>query len=372
MTAKPYLLAVDDEPINRFVLEDLLEELYDLTLLESGQACLDAVGLRKPDLILLDITMPHMDGYEVCRQLKSRIETRDIPIIFLTAKVEAADEKKGFDLGAVDFITKPFTESLLLARIGTHLSLSESQRKLAEQNSELKRERTYIEDIILKMRDDAKFVHDSLNFVMTPLNRTNGDLVLSSKTPSGKQYLLIGDFTGHGLPAALSAPLVSALFYMLTEQERSLQEILLKLNYELCHKMSAEMFMAALLVEWQVDQKQITVWNYGMPDLLHYRGHQLVQQVPSSSFALGIQKDLSAVSSAILQVEEGDHLFAYSDGVVESRSVEGELFGSQRLQNLLAECLQQQRQLASIQQAVNDFAGDSGLTDDITLVHLQV
>lgn len=372
MTAKPYLLAVDDEPINRFVLEDLLEELYDLTVLENGQACLDSVNLRKPDLILLDINMPQMDGYEVCRQLKSRIETGDIPVIFLTAKIDVADEKKGFDMGAVDFITKPFTESLLLARIGTHLSLSESQRQLAEQNSELKRERTYIEDIILKMRDDAKFVHDSLNFVMTPLNRTNGDLVLSSKTPSGKQYVLIGDFTGHGLPAALSAPLVSALFYMLTEEERPLQEILLKLNYELCHKMSAEMFMATLLVEWQEGCNEVTVWNYGMPDLLHYRGHQLVQQVPSSSFALGIQQELSATPSAFLQIEKGDHLFAYSDGVVESRSVEGELFGSRRLQSLLAECLQEQRELASIQQAVHEFAGDSGLTDDITLVHLQV
>ncbi|WP_373018731.1 PP2C family protein-serine/threonine phosphatase [Thiomicrorhabdus sp.] len=374
MNEKPYLLAVDDELINRYVLEDLLEEHYEFSLLQSGQACLDAVQQRKPDLILLDIDMPGMDGFEVCYRLQNNPETCDIPVIFLTAKIEVADQKKGFEIGAVDYITKPFTEPLLLARIRTHLSLSRSKKLLANQNSELNKEHTYIEDILLNMRDDAQFVHENLQLLMTPLKRTNGDLVLSTRAPGGNRYLLIGDFTGHALPAALGGPLVSALFYTLAEQKVPLQQILQEINNQLQKKMPVELFMAALVMEWQVEENRILTWNCGMSELFHYRNGQLIDSVESSNMALGILKHSEPLPpSAILELQKDDRLFAYSDGVIEARSQDGEMFGKERLKKLLhALQLEGGSSLDFICEELNQFAGEQGLHDDVTLIDLKI
>lgn len=371
--SKPYLIAVDDEPINRFILEDVLEERFELTILESGQACLESIQHRKPDLILLDINMPGMDGYEVCRHLQQSSNTADIPVLFLTARLAVEDEKRGLESGAVDYITKPFSESLLLARIETHLSLSQSRRLLAQHNAQLNKERRYIESVILKMREDEQFVHDNLKCLVTPLDKTNGDLVLSSRSANGNRFLLVGDFTGHGLAAALGGPLVSSLFYMLSDQGVPLEQILYKLNEALYRKMPPDMFMAAIILEWQEESGRVVVWNFGMSELLHFRDNEPIDTVASSCFALGIQSHQCQLSpSAVLQVESGDSLFCYSDGVVETRSAEQELFGVMRLKQDLRTLLQEGHDLAWIYQQIEAFSEQNSLADDVTLVQVLV
>ncbi|MBD3754935.1 MAG: fused response regulator/phosphatase [Gammaproteobacteria bacterium] len=370
---KPYVLAVDDEPINRFVLEDLLEDQFELLLLESGQACLDAVARRKPDLILLDINMPGMDGFEVCQRLQTMASTRDIPIMFLTAMSEVADEKRGLEMGAVDYITKPFTEALLLARMRTHLSLSRSHRLLTHQNALLNKERNYIENVILNMRDDAYFVSENLRVLMAPLSTTNGDLVLSAQTPCGKRYLLIGDFTGHGLAAALGGPLVSALFYLLAEQGATMETILLRLNQELYRKMPADIFMATVLVEWQPARAQLRIWNCGMADALYFKKHRLEARIPSSSFALGVVSLDGMLPPVVeMDIDAGSDLFVYSDGLIEALSPLKERFGQQRIQSEFEALLATQSPLENLYESVQAFSGEFGLKDDVTLVHLQL
>ncbi|HPL67467.1 MAG TPA: response regulator [Smithellaceae bacterium] len=118
------ILVVDDTPDNLTMITSLLRNLYRVKIAVSGKKALQiAFSDEPPDLILLDIMMPEMDGYEVCRQLKNDSETRDIPVIFLTAKTEVEDEVKGFELGAADYITKPVSPPILLARVRTHLRL---------------------------------------------------------------------------------------------------------------------------------------------------------------------------------------------------------------------------------------------------------
>jgi two-component system, sensor histidine kinase and response regulator len=131
---RPVILIVDDNANNLKVLGNMLAgNEYELALAMNGQQALDTVARINPDLVLLDIMMPVMDGYEVCRQLKDNEATKDIPVIFLTAKTETEDIVKGFDLGAVDYISKPFVSRELLARIKTHLSLQLTQRKLLNE-----------------------------------------------------------------------------------------------------------------------------------------------------------------------------------------------------------------------------------------------
>jgi putative two-component system response regulator len=153
------LLVVDDTPDNIDVLRGILRDDYRVKVATNGQKALDvARGKTPPDLILLDIMMPGMDGYQVCQELKADVATRDIPVIFVTAKGEVDDETRGFDLGAVDYITKPVSPPVVKRRVSTHLALYDQQRLLAG----LVRERTHeLEDtrlsIIQRLGKAAEF-----------------------------------------------------------------------------------------------------------------------------------------------------------------------------------------------------------------------
>ena len=121
------VLIVDDTPTNVAVISSLLKEVYRTKVATNGEKALAiANGVEKPDLILLDVMMPGMDGYEVCRRLKANPETAEIPVIFLTAKTDAVDEEKGFEVGAIDYIHKPFSAPIVLARVKTQLALQEA------------------------------------------------------------------------------------------------------------------------------------------------------------------------------------------------------------------------------------------------------
>ena len=135
--ARQTVMVVDDTPANLVLMNDLLQEQYTVKVASSGARALKIANSDKPpDLILLDIMMPEMDGYEVCRQLKASPSTRGIPIIFLTARTEERDEQLGLELGAVDYITKPIGPAIVLARVKTHLSLKRAHDSLERRNIE--------------------------------------------------------------------------------------------------------------------------------------------------------------------------------------------------------------------------------------------
>ncbi len=130
-TAQPFILIVDDNPQNvQFLGNVLTENSYELAIAMDGKQALDFLQKKVPDLILLDIMMPVMDGYEVCRRVKQMQAIKDIPIIFLSAKTETEDLVKGFEAGAVDFVTKPFSTAELLVRIKTHVELKRARDEI--------------------------------------------------------------------------------------------------------------------------------------------------------------------------------------------------------------------------------------------------
>jgi putative two-component system response regulator len=135
------VLVVDDSPDNLALMSELLKDKYKLKMANNGERALKLAQTgTPPDIILLDIMMPVMDGYDICRHLKENKETRDIPVIFLTARIEVGDETKGFELGAVDYITKPISPPVLLARLQTHLQLKRMRDYLKNQNEFLEAE----------------------------------------------------------------------------------------------------------------------------------------------------------------------------------------------------------------------------------------
>lgn len=132
------LLLVDDIPTNLKMLFNYLKSLgFKVRIANNGEKALEQIERTTPDLILLDVMMPNMDGFEVCRRLKANVQTRDIPVIFMTAKTETVDKVKGFEVGAVDYVTKPIQQEEVLARINAHLTIRNLQKSLQQKNADL-------------------------------------------------------------------------------------------------------------------------------------------------------------------------------------------------------------------------------------------
>ncbi len=194
-TGKPAVLVVDDTPDNLTLISGLLKEHYKVTVASTGEKALKiAASANPPDLILLDIMMPDMDGYTVCDFLKSNIATRDIPVIFLTAKTEVKDEKRGLELGAADYITKPISPPILLARLKTHLTLKAAADFLRNKNG-------YLENEVNRRVEELDRIQDVFGKVVDP--RIRDFLLLDSSrsmadvTQGAVMFCDIRDFTAY-------------------------------------------------------------------------------------------------------------------------------------------------------------------------------
>ena len=166
---KPTILIVDDTPDNITLLCSLLGDKFRNKVATNGPKALKiAEDTPKPDLILLDIMMPDMDGYEVCEKLKENPATTDIPVIFLTAKTQEADETKGSELGAVDYITKPISPPILLARVQTHLALQEARSRLSRQNE-------ILEEQVIQRTHQLENMQNAILVALASLAETRDD-----------------------------------------------------------------------------------------------------------------------------------------------------------------------------------------------------
>ncbi|MEY4139041.1 MAG: hypothetical protein RLZZ371_1223, partial [Pseudomonadota bacterium] len=165
-TQKPTVLVVDDTPDNLSLVSSLLRDDYIVRVANNGEKALRiATSEQPPDLILLDIMMPGMDGYEVCKRLKEDPKSRDIRVIFLTAKSEVEDERKGFKLGAVDYITKPISPPILQERIKTHLALKAAADFLLDKNH-------YLELEVVRRTHELAAIQDVTILAMASLAET--------------------------------------------------------------------------------------------------------------------------------------------------------------------------------------------------------
>jgi len=165
-SSKPVVLVVDDTPQNLSLMSGLLRDDYRVLVANHGERALAiAGGETRPDLILLDVMMPELDGFEVCRRLKAEATTRDVPVIFLTARSEVEDEQSGFDAGAVDYITKPISPPIVLARVRTHLALKQARDILANQNA-------WLESEVQRRMRELQAVQDATIMAMASLAET--------------------------------------------------------------------------------------------------------------------------------------------------------------------------------------------------------
>ncbi len=371
-------LVVDDEPGNVMVLDELLHEDFTVIFATDGNMALKLAAEQTPDLILLDIMMPEMDGYETCRRLKSHSKTSSIPVIFITAMQEDEDEMQGFAVGAVDYVVKPVNPQLVKSRIKTHMALrsatkraEQAMRKLTELSGRLIAERNIIEDIVMKTRASPLLDSTDLRILDQPLERTTGDIICAAFGRDGSQRLLLGDFTGHGLTAAVGGPLVAEIFYSAIDREMATHKMFATLNHRLLHALNVEMFMACSCVEVNSKRDRATLYNAGMTDIMIFRDGSLIHNEVSEFLPRGLI-DGDDRQAGSFPVQKGDRIILATDGFVESRDANGEMLGQEQFAAILERNITSGAPLEEILEALKKYRQGGPAQDDMTLVELTV
>lgn len=371
------ILVVDDDALNRVLLVHMLEqqgyvECYEA---ENGYQALSLAQTINPDLILLDILMPVMDGYEAAPQLKSLAGDAYLPIIFISSVEDEEALARCLEVGGDDFVSKPFDKIILSAKIRAHARTRQLSKKIIEQNQQLfyyqnavEREHKIVEHIFANALTVEPGMRAMIDFVLEPASDFSGDMFLTRNSPSGGLYFLIGDFTGHGLAAAIGALPVAKAFHTMSSKGLSVMEMAETLNSTVLQFLPEEMFFAAILVEINHTGKRLDVWNGGMPDMiLQSEQGKIVKKFSSKHMALGIlDKKEFECNVERYEAQYNDRLVGFSDGAVEVMNQQGQMLTDEGIESwLVANPLGEVKSLMSF---IDHFAGAKQRKDDVTLV----
>ncbi len=377
------ILIVDDTPINlRLLGQMLLEHGYHVRPVPDGAMALDAVAAEPPDLILLDILMPGIDGYEVCERLKADAQTRDIPIIFISALDATEDKVKAFEIGGVDYVTKPFQIEEVLARVETHLALRRLQKQLQDANTRMERE------LALAGQVQASFLPRvlpelpgwQLAVMLNPARETSGDFYDVNLLPNGCLGLLVADVVDKGVGAALFMALSWSLIRTYAaEYPMQPDAVLNAVNQSILKETSALQFVTVFYGILDPVTGTLIYCNAGHcpPHLFRAQSQAEVRQLDPTGTALGIFEDKTWVQG-VVQLAPGDVLVLHTDGVTEARKGPGMLFGSERLLQAVRTALASretggpfaQDVVEAIMAEVGQFVSGAPQSDDIALVVL--
>ena len=267
---KKILLLVDDEPSNIQVVNSILKDFYKIRIATNGAKALELVKVAPPpDLILLDVMMPGMDGYEVCTALKADPHTHDIPVIFLTGKTETEDETRGFDVGAVDYIHKPFSPAVVRARVQTHLALRGIRQQLAAQLLAIQKELALARQIQLSImpRHIPKLAGLDIAARYSPMTSVAGDFYDFIPVDDKHLGVFVADVSGHGVPAALVASMLKIALAAQTANASDPAKVLAGLNQALCGKFQDHYVTAAYMFV-DLEKNIIRYSGAGHPPLL--------------------------------------------------------------------------------------------------------
>ena len=336
-TPQKCILIVDDTPINIGMISGALKDSYKTKVATNGEKALSiAAGDEKPDLILLDVMMPVMDGYEVCRRLKVNSDTRDIPVIFLTGQTGTEDETKGFEVGAVDYIHKPFSEAVVKARVHTHLTLREAHAQIARQLVEINRELEMARQIQLSILPRSTPKIQGLEIVARylPMTSVAGDFYDFIVVDEKHVGILVADVSGHGLPPALIASMLQVALTAQVGHASDPARVLSGLNQALCGKFELN-FVTAAYVYVDMEKKLLTYAGAGHPPLLFWRKSAgNVSEVVENGLVLGMVVE-ATYASLQTPIAAGDRCVIYTDGVPEAQSPSQEEFGTARFKHFM-------------------------------------
>lgn len=375
------VLIADDQRINRVLLERCLDPLrYEVVEAENGLDALARFEEARPDVVLLDVLMPELDGFETARAMKARLGDDHVPIILVTSLSDEESLRQGMDAGADDFVPKPFNrivlESKMKAALRTRQAFQALRTKTDELlalNEQVRADQVMAERLMAAVLRSSVLSSPALRHVSRAMDIFNGDLLLACEGPCGRLRVMLGDFSGHGLVAAIGGLPVATGFEQLCEGGASLFEVAQAANGNLREVLPRDRFMAAVLLEIDFRNRTVEVLNAGMPEVLvRSAGGGLRARFEPKHLPLAILEELDRPEdSTKISLEPGDRLYLFSDGVIEAVSPTGAAFGQDRLEALLGE-----RGVADGQVfdrallALDEFIGEAPAADDVTFLEV--
>lgn len=367
-------LVVDDEATNRLVLRSLLQKNgYDVCLAENGVEAVDMFQAVRPDIVFMDIMMPVMNGYEATARIKALCGTDFVPIIFLTAMTEDEALARCVEVGGDDFLTKPFSNVILKSKIQAMERIRDLHRKISTLYGRMQRDEEMAEQVFSGAVHVGNVALNALSTRLQSATTFNGDLMLTTYGPARDLHLLLGDFTGHGLAAALGALPTSEVFRAMTRRGFSPQQILNAINHKLHNLLPIGFFLAGVFVKVSLQLDYIGICNCGMPDVLVLDGKTGVikHRVVSDHVPLGIQSTMMSHDPfKLLAINRGDRIILASDGVTEAQNPTGEMFGQERFEAALSNAMVEASPFAILNSMLDQFCSGAPQTDDISLVEI--
>lgn len=387
MESPASLLIADDQAINRRLLKRLLEgKGHRVIEAKDGEEALEHVLGEVPDLLLLDVVMPGLDGFEVCRRIREDKSLDDLPVIFLTANVEVSDKIRGLEIGGSDYITKPFDSGEVLARVQAHLKIRHLTRNLREANRDLaEKQQRIMEDLraasqiqrsLLPARmPNLAGVRFASHF--QPCDAVGGDLFHAFRIAPQTAAVYVLDVSGHGLPAAMVTASVAQVLqpqsgYLAGEGDDLMplppKEALERLDTDFPFERFQKYFTMfyALLDQ---ERGKLFYANGGHPHgiIAHADGSKTLLEPTGPLIGLG---GMVPFEQCERDLRPGDRVLLYTDGIVEHQGSDREMFGMERLESLWLEHREQDlcTALESLVGAASAFAEDAAYDDDVTLL----
>lgn len=384
------VLVVDDNPVNRKLLRAILaSEGYVIDEAASGEEALSRVVEERPDLVLLDVVMPDLDGFDVCTRLKARPETSDFPVIFLSALTEAADKVRGLNLGAVDWITKPFHQAEVLARVRNQLQIRHLTRSLRLANADLVHKQESLREDLAAAADiqrsliprSAPISHPvEVAWRFTPCESVGGDIFNVLPLDEDVLSAFIVDVSGHGVPAAM----VTVSVMQTLSQHAGVvvrpprdgditapAEVLELLDREYPFDRFDRYFtICYTLLDTRTGELRYS--SAAHPEPIVVRADGSVERLEEGGTIIGLGHVVPFEEGSVT-LEPGDRIYLYTDGIVEMEAPGGAMYGTERLEALLAEAAGEtlQQSCETVMDDLRRFSGGTPAADDVTLLAYQ-
>jgi sigma-B regulation protein RsbU (phosphoserine phosphatase) len=366
------VLIVDDVKANVDVLVQALKDEYKLSVALNGEAALRSVEKNPPDIVLLDIVMPGIDGYEVCRRLREVEATRELPIMFLSSLEDVKDKTRGFELGANDYLTKPFEILEVKARVQSLLKAKAYADAVKEAMARDLRIARDIQMGILPadLRPCTDGTGLDIHAVLEPAQEVGGDLYEVLRPAEDRVVVAVGDVSGKGIPASIFMAVTITLLRSMARQFKQPDEILRRVNDELAAENPSGMFATLQCAVVDLRSGRVTCASAGHPPLVVVSPDQRPR---FAAGATGVPAGLFAenqVECCSIDLKAGDTLVMYTDGVTEAMNSSRDLFGEERLLAHFADsrAATAAETTAGLLDAVRFHAADAKQSDDITVV----
>jgi two-component system, HptB-dependent secretion and biofilm response regulator len=367
-------LVVDADPASRLLLESQLASCgYAVAVATEG---LDAVAqfvACGADVVFIDVHMSDADGIEAVKRIKAIAGHEFVPVIFVSGAGETASLERSIDAGGDDFVTKPVDERVLRAKLRAFERIRALHRSSARLHARTRADWEVAQTLLGEVVMGPNPRSSALRVDLMPTDTFSADIFLAEYCPSGDLNLLLGDFTGHGLAAALAAQPTAEIFRSMTAKGFAPQQILLEMNRKLKAQLPTGKFLAGVFVQVSRSLERLWVANCGMPEVLVLGESGVSERIRSAALPLGIQAEPDVAEwLRLVPIVSGQRLLLASDGVHEAVNPGGEQFGRDRLEHAAARPAGMESPALEIKRALDTFREGEPIPDDASLVEVRL